>query len=141
MPVWALIIKYWKYIAIGLLLATNAFTLNQWQHTQHNLTKEKTAHATDIAIFKAAQDLANKNAQAERDRLVKEGKENAAKADASYAALLNEYRTNLLRYKAHQSRTRQAANHKLPTAESGDGPGESTDVPGSVIVITMDDAQ
>jgi uncharacterized protein YlxW (UPF0749 family) len=140
MPIWLVALKEWKYIAIGLLVTTNVLAVGAWQNAEHKLSDEKVAHKVDIATFKAAQKLADDNAKTERARIIKEAQENANKADANYATLLSHYRANLLRYKAHQGRTSQAADHKLPTPQSGDGTSTDADVPGSGIVITYEDA-
>lgn len=132
-------IKWYAWV-IGVLAASNLFTYAEWRHTSALLHIEKSVHAQDISNFRTAQATADAAAQAEKTVLLQESKTNAAKADASYSALLTQYHTNLLRYSTHQGATKQADSDQLSTTKGSDGPSESTNLP-STINISSDDAQ
>lgn len=138
-PIGSFIKKYWMYLLPVLLIGINCGTLYEWQKTQGQLKTEKAAHQLDVTTFKNAQAEANKKADAERDRLNKESKASATKADANYSDLLVKYRANLVRYQANQNSGSQSYSYQLPTAPSSDGPGASTDLPPGVR-ISIDDA-
>lgn len=134
------IIKNWKAWLIGLLLLSNVGAAYEWSHTNDLLSKEKAAHAADIATFKKAQADANLAAQKEKVTLQKESKANADQADANYATLLTQYRANLLRYSANQSVAGPAIDHQLSSTQGGNGPGAGSQLP-STLIISSDDAQ
>lgn len=126
---------------LGGLICLNLITGVGWHLSHKALVAEKAAHQLDNSLFKQAQKLADKNAQAEKDRLIKEAHANAAQADAKYSTLLSSYHTNLLRYRANQSDAHQTEYHQLPTPQGGDGPSAGAQLPSTSIVISIDDAQ
>lgn len=133
--------KNWMYVVPVLLIAANCGTLYEWQHTSGLLKTERAAHAADNATFKNAQADANKKADAERDRLNKESKASATKADANYSDLLVKYRANLVRYQANQNSGSQSYNYQLPASASSDGSSSGPDLlAGPSIRISIDDA-
>lgn len=136
----ASIVKYWQYWLIGLLFAVNAFTGYELKVTRDHLKTEVAAHVKDITDFKNAQAEADKQAAATKAALTKESKADADKADASYTILLDRYRTSLLRFSSGQSGSGSGGHSQLPTAQGGDGPSASTDLPKS-LTITGSDAE
>lgn len=130
----------WRYYLPVLLVCVQLGTLYEWKHTHDQLIAEQVSHKNDNATFKNAQADANAKAQQIKQTLQKESKANADQADARYATLLVQYRSNLLRYQANQSITSGPYNYQLPTAESSNGPGSGSDLPSNTIHITLDDA-
>ena len=127
---WPYVIKYWKELVAVILIATNIFFYNSWQHTSDSLAAEKAVHAQDIASYRRAQADAQAKADATRARLLKESKEKADEADQNYTNLYAMYRTNLLRYQAlASSRSGSSGDSHSGTPEVLDGPGASTLVP------------
>lgn len=134
------IVSHWSIWLVAVLLFGNVFTGWEWQHTAILLTKEKAAHAADIASYKQAQAAANTLAQNERAILQKESKADADQADANYAGLATKYHASLLRYSKTPGATNVPGNHQLQSPQSSDGPGSSTDLP-ATLVITGSDAE
>lgn len=130
---------HWQLWLVGLLIAGNIFTAWGWNHTTTALTKEKAAHAADIASFKSAQAIADQKAQIIKQTLQKEAKANADQADASYSNLLTKYHANLVHY-ANQSGSQRSSNSELPATQGGNGPSSDTDLP-KELMISGDDAQ
>lgn len=138
-------IKYWKNYALAALIATNLLTVSLWRNTNETLADERIAHAKEVATFVQAQKDANANAQRIKTNLEKESKANAQKAEAQYADLLGQYRSNLLRY---QQATRSVAsrpsdNRDIPTGLSvGTGPDPAVSRPwppeGNIIISLAD---
>lgn len=124
----------------AILLITNVTTCSLWRSASNDLVKEHAAHTQTIQDFKTKQEVADARAQAIKETLEKEAKADAKQADANYANLLDRYNASLLRYKAAQSNTIRPDNYKLPTPQSGDRPGESTEFSDEVI-ISMADAK
>lgn len=133
------ILKYWQYWLIALLLGVNGFTGYELKHTQDKLKLEVAAHVKDITDFKTAQAQADQNVVATKAALTKESQADADQADANYSSLLSKYRSSLLRFSANQSGTGASSGGQLSTAQGGDGPSASTDLPKS-ITISGDDA-
>lgn len=141
MPSWlGLILKEWKFAIIIVLALSNAFWFSLWKNTAHELSVEKTAHASDLAAFKQAQKDADAMAKQIRDNLLKEAQAHAALADKNYSNLLSEYRSRLMRYQADQRRTKQTDDNQLSSPKGVNGPGAGTHVPPS-LTITMNDAE
>lgn len=134
------IVSHWSIWLVAVLLFGNVFTGWEWQHTAILLTKEKAAHAADIASYKQAQAAANTLAQNERAILQKESKADADQADANYAGLATKYHASLLRYSKTPGAASVSGNHQLQSTQSSDGPGSSTDLP-ATLVITRSDAE
>ncbi len=148
MPIWFDLALGWLkniplYIwIIGLLVCSNLFTYTGWHLADSALKHERSVHMQDNLAFESGQMAADIRAQAIKDQLIKEAKANATQADANYANLLAQYHASLLRYQAHQGATKPADNHRLPTPQGGDRPGESTQLPETVnITITNEDAE
>lgn len=133
------IIKYWYLWTIGLLICINLFTSWEWHRTADALVREKASHQKDIQDFKTAQTIANVKADAIRTALKKESQAHAEQADANYTGLLVKYHASLVRY-AHKSSPKQSDNYQLPTTQSSDRSGTSSDLP-PTIIITGEDAQ
>lgn len=130
----------WYYYVIGVLAASTLIANVGWNHTSKALKQERTVHAQDISNFKTAQSLSNSLAEAQRTQLLQESKANAAKADASYATLLTQYRASLVRYHAHYGSTVQAPNSELPATQGGNGPSAGPQLPTDEITISLPDA-
>jgi hypothetical protein len=138
---WKNIVTYWRFWVPAILIITNVGFGLGWSHEHELLVKEQLAHKTDIQNFKTEQAVATAKAVAEKSVLQKESKANADQADANYTNLYSQYRSVLLRYQANQSGAGSTDNHQLPSAQSGNGPGTSSEVsPAGTITITMDDA-
>lgn len=129
----------WYYWVIGALAASTLIANLGWTHTSKALKQERTIHAQDIANFKTAQTLANQMAEVQRTQLIQESKVNAAKADASYATLLTQYRASLVRYRANIGSGSQANHNQLSTPQGGNGPSTSPQLLES-ITISLPDA-
>lgn len=130
--------KYWKVYAIAALIGLQGVTAYGWSHDHKAFVAEKASHQADISSYKQAQKDAQAKADAERHQLQQEGKVKADAADKSYSTLFAQYRTNLLRFKANQSAILQSGNSELPSAQSGNGPSDSSDVPATMIISTKD---
>lgn len=112
-----------------------------WYHDHDLLLRERAAHKLDVDNFKKAQAAADAKAQAIKHSLQQEATSNANAADARYGELLAQYRANLVRFKADQSRTEQPGDSQLSPAQSSDGPSPSPVVPSDSISISLGDAQ
>lgn len=146
-PTFAFVKKWWRFIVPVLLIATNCATIYEWRNTNLALTAEKAAHTRDINTFRTAQATANAAAEQIRQNLLKESKANADQADAQYATLLSQYRTNLLRYQANQSSPSPTQYYQLPATGSSTGPSTGTVVSpppiafsNAPVTISIDDA-
>lgn len=131
---------HWQLWLVGLLIAGNIFTAWEWNHTTTALTKEKAAHAADIATFKRTQAEADTRAQMIKQTLQKEAKANADQADASYSNLLAQYHGSLLRYASSKGSAKQPSNSQLSTTQGSNGPSTNTELP-ATLTISGDDAQ
>lgn len=137
--------KYWRFYLPAVLVALNLFTGWRLDQTNKALTTEKAAHTRDVNSFRTAAAEATRIANQIRQNLLKESTDRAKQADASYASLLGQYRTNLLRYQANQSASSTTYSYQLPTPQSSDGPSTSAVVPPAAtlsgfLAITVEDA-
>lgn len=133
--------KYWKIYLLVFLVGLNFFTAYEWHKDHTALKTEKASHQADISSYKKAQADAQAKVTAEKEQLKVQSKEKADEADKNYSSLLDKYRANLLRYETHQGFSGKSSGSELSeSTESGDGPGENSDVPATV-TITGSDAQ
>jgi len=120
----------------GFLAVTTLLMAAGWDHTTKTLHEERIEHTQVVQMFTDRQTEANRKAEVKRVELKKEAEENAKKADLRYGALLAEYRTNLLRFKANQSNSVRPNSGEVRPTEGGNRPSTSTEV----LTITLDDA-
>lgn len=132
--------KHWKAYAIAGLIATNVTAVTYGFHEHKALKTEKAAHAADVKSFKDATAAAAAKAAALANQAKQRNQEKANAADADYSGLYAKYRSNLVRYKAHQSRTRRTYHSQPDAAQGTDGPSTSTVLPTGPIVISDTDA-
>jgi hypothetical protein len=125
-----------KYIIYCLVVLAFLFTFKMYDKEHKALLAEQLAHKSDVQHFKDVQADANRKAEDTKNKLTREAKANAKQADQNYSDLLSRYRANLVRYKANQGGGSGPDHRENPPAQSGDGPGESSDV----LAITKDDA-
>lgn len=123
------LVKYWKYVVIGLLITGGVGSVWEWHHTTLLLQAEKQAHASDIASYKVAQAEADSKAKMIKENLEKESKANATQASADYASLLERYRISVLRYAKDHGGTATARSSSTDIAKGSDGPSEDTVLP------------
>lgn len=126
--------SWYAPIVLGLALIITSLG---WADSHKALVQERVSHQLDVQRFKDAQAEANRKAEAKRTELEKKAKDDAKKADGRYNALLAEYRSNLLRFKANQSGSVGSGHNKLQTTEGADRSGSSTDV----LTISISDAE
>ncbi len=124
------------YVTAALLVAAVVSTVG-WRITSADLNAEKAGRKGDADRYAAAQKDYENKALIAKAQKEKEDADKAAKADASYSALLDKYNASLLRYQAAQ---RTISHADLPgaaeTPKSDDGPSGS-----SIISIPLRDAQ
>lgn len=132
--------RFRDYITLGLAAAVVVTSLG-WYVTDLKLDNEREARANDKLTYENAQKEYENKALQEKMRIENENRNRAKEADKRYSALLSQYNARLVRFRSAQ---RPVSDPDLPrtpgTAEGGDGPGTSTELPTSVI-ITYEDAE